>query len=51
MVATAISRAAQQFGVRGCADRMAQKFGDHPDTAAKRMRWARQLTAQPATQP
>jgi len=43
MVATAISRAVQQFGVGGCAGRMAQEFGDHPDAAASRMRWVRQL--------
>ena len=46
MVATAISRAAQQFGIGGCAGRMAQEFGDHPDAAARRMRWVRQLIAQ-----
>ena len=46
MVATAVSRAVQQFGIRGCAGRMAQEFGDHPDTAVERMRWARQLIAQ-----
>jgi hypothetical protein len=45
MVATAISRAAQQFGIGGCAGRMAQEFGDHPDAAAARMRWVRQLLA------
>jgi hypothetical protein len=27
----------------GCAGRMAQEFGDHPDAAPSRMRWARQL--------
>jgi hypothetical protein len=46
MVATAISRAVQQFGVGGCAGRMAQEFGDHLDAAARRMRWVRQLNAQ-----
>ena len=46
MVATAISRAVQQFGIGGCAGRMAQEFGDHPDAAAGRMRWVRQLIAQ-----
>ena len=46
MVATAIGRAVQQFGIGGCAGRMAQEFGDHPDAAAKRMRWVRQLLAQ-----
>ena len=51
MVAAAISRAIQQFGIGGCAGRMAQEFGDHPDAAATRMRWVRQLLAQgPATQ-
>ena len=51
MVATAISRAVQQFGIGGCAGRMAQEFGDHPDAAARRMRWVRQLIAQgPATE-
>ena len=46
MVAAAISRAVQQFGIGGCAGRMAQEFGDHPDEAAGRMRWVRQLIAQ-----
>ena len=46
MVATAISRAVQQFGIGGCAGRMVQEFGDHPDAAARRMRWVRQLIAQ-----
>jgi hypothetical protein len=45
MVAAAISRALQQFGVRGCVGRMAQEFGDHPDAAARRMRWVHELAA------
>ena len=50
MVAAAISRAVAQFGIGGCAGRMAQEFGDHPDAAATRMRWVRQLiTPWPAT--
>jgi hypothetical protein len=28
---------------------MAQEFGDHPDAAATRMRWVRQLIAQGPT--
>ena len=44
-VAAAISRAVRRFGTRGCASRMAQEFGDHPQAAAERMRWARQLAA------
>jgi len=51
MVTNAIDRAVQLHGIGGCVARMAQEFGDHPDTAAKRMRWARWLTAQAATQP
>ena len=45
MIASAISRAVQRLGTRGCAEKMAQEFGDHPDVAAERMRWARQLAA------
>ena len=49
MTATAIS-GVQQSGTGGCAGQMAQDFGDHPDAAARRMRWVRQLIArQPAT--
>ena len=51
-VAAAISRAVRRFGTRGCVSRMAQEFGDHPQAAAERMRWIRQLaaeTAAPAT--
>ena len=50
MVAAAISRAVQQFGIGGCAGQIAQEFGDHPDAAARRMRWVRRLIAAgPAT--
>jgi hypothetical protein len=45
MVAEAIQRTVRQFGIRGCVSRMAQEFGDHPDAAAERMRWIRQLAA------
>jgi hypothetical protein len=44
-IAEAITSAKHRFGPRGCAARMAQEFGDHPDAAAARMRWARQLAA------
>jgi hypothetical protein len=46
-VAQAINRAIQRLGVRGCVARMAEEFGDHPDGAATRMRWARQLAIRP----
>jgi len=45
MVADSISRAVEEFSIEGCAGRMALEFGDHPDAAAERMRWARQLAA------
>jgi hypothetical protein len=45
MAAAAISSAVRRFGRRGCLSQMAQEFGDHPDEAAQRMRWARQLAA------
>jgi hypothetical protein len=40
-VRESIDRAIGEFGVTGCAERVAQEFGDHPDTAAARMRWVR----------
>jgi hypothetical protein len=45
-VADAVSRAVRQFGVHGCVGLMAQEFGDHPETAADRMRWIRQLVGE-----
>ncbi len=44
-VDAAISRAVRRLGTRGCVSRMAQEFGDHPQAAAERMRWVRQLAA------
>jgi hypothetical protein len=47
-VAETIRATVREFGIRGCAGRMAQEFGDHPEAAAERMRWVRQLlTAHP----
>jgi hypothetical protein len=43
-VQQAITAAVRAFGGRGCAARVAQEFGDHPDTAVARMRWARDVT-------
>jgi hypothetical protein len=45
-VADAVSWAVRRFGVRGCVGLMAQEFGDHPEAAADRMRWIRQLAGQ-----
>ena len=38
-----ISHTVRQFGIAGCLSRMAQEFGDHPEAAASRMRWIREL--------
>jgi hypothetical protein len=46
MVAEAIRHTMRQLGTRGCAGRMAQEFGDHPEMAADRMRWVRQLVGE-----
>lgn len=46
MVAEVISHAVRQLGTRGCAGRMVQEFGDHPEMAADRMRWVRQLVGE-----
>jgi hypothetical protein len=43
VVAEAITKTALALGSGGCAGRMAQEFGDHPEAAAERMRWARQV--------
>jgi hypothetical protein len=51
-LAEVISRTVRQLGIAGCASRMAQEFGDHPETAASRMRWIRQLISEtPAAHP
>jgi hypothetical protein len=40
-VRQAVAAAVRAYGGRGCAERVAQEFGDHPETAVARMRWAR----------
>ena len=42
-VRQAIATAIGEFGYPGCAARVAQEFGDHPETAVIRMRWARAM--------
>ena len=41
----AIAAAVRAFGARGCAARVAQAYGDHPETAVMRMRWVRATVA------
>jgi hypothetical protein len=45
-VRAAITRTVRQLGTRGCAAMMAQEFGDAPDVAVRRMRWARRAVAE-----
>ena len=40
-VRQAVAAAIRAFGCSGFAGRVAQEFGDHPETAVIRMRWAR----------
>ena len=40
-VRQAVAASIRAFGYSGCAGRVAQEFGDHPETAVIRMRWAR----------
>jgi hypothetical protein len=40
-VREAVAAAVRAYGGWGCAELVAQEFGDHPETAMERMRWAR----------
>lgn len=50
-VRQAVAAAVRRFGGPGCAGLVAQEFGEHPETAAARMRWARQLIAEAFGEP
>ena len=41
LVRATVSATVDRFGETGCAARVAQEFGEHPDCALGRMRWAR----------
>ena len=43
--------AVRAHGGPGCAELVAQEFGDHPETAVERMRWARALADEVFTSP
>ena len=46
----AIAAALAAFGIQGCAARVAQAYGEHPETAVPRMRWVRAtVTRAPVT--
>jgi hypothetical protein len=41
----AIMRTVRALGSRGCTAVVAKEFGDHPESAVRRMRWAREQVA------
>ena len=45
LIHQAITVSLDAYGGAGCAGRVAQEFGDHPEAAAARMRWARATVA------
>ena len=50
-VRKAIAAAVRAYGEQGCAERVAQEFGDHPETAVSRMRWARTAAGEAFARP
>ncbi len=42
-VTDAITAAITSLGLGGCASRLAEEYGDHPESARERMQWARQV--------
>lgn len=41
LIRDAVNETCTRLGERGCAALVAQEFGEHPDAAVGRMRWAR----------
>jgi len=50
-VRKAVAAAIRAYGGRGCAELVAQEFGDHPETAVERMLWARAVASEVFTPP
>ena len=50
-VRKAVAAAVRAYGGRGCVELVAQEFGDHPEAAVERMRWARSVASELFTQP
>jgi hypothetical protein len=46
MVDRAVRVAVREYGLRGCAAHVATEYGDHPELAVPRMRWARDVVEQ-----
>lgn len=50
-VRAAVAEAIRKHGTQGCVGWMAQEFGDHPETAAPRMRWVKHAVAEAYPRP
>ena len=50
-VRKAIAAAVRAYGGLGCLQRAAQEFGDHPEAAVERMRWARAVAGELSASP
>ena len=50
-VRKAIAAAVRAYGGPGCVQRVAQEFGDHPEAAVNRMRWARAVAGELSASP
>jgi hypothetical protein len=50
-VRQAVAAAVRAYGGPGCAQRVAQEFGDHPEAAVGRMRWARAVAGEAFASP
>jgi hypothetical protein len=50
-VRKAIATAVRAYGRLGCVQRVAQEFGDHPEAAVDRMRWARAVADELSASP
>ena len=44
-ISMAITCVLEEFGPQYCAERVAEEYGDHPETAPMRMCWARATAA------
>ena len=40
LIRAAVTATVDRLGEHGCAELVAQEFGEHPDCAPRRMRWA-----------
>lgn len=45
LIRTEVSATVDRLGAGGCAELVAQEFGEHPDAAVGRMQWARRAVS------